>query len=445
VFYLHRADEALRGNSWCQASTTDFVHFTDHGEMLLRGTPNDQDLSVATGSVIEREGRYHIFYTGYNSPFRKQGKPEQGVMHAVSDDLLTWKKIHEDTFFAPQDRFGRDDWRDPFVFWNKDAREYWMLVAARLKTGPSRRRGCTALCVSKDLTKWEVRDPFWAPGLYFTHECPDLFRIGDWWYFVFSEFSERMQTRYRMSRNVNGPWHAADNDTFDVRALYAAKTCTDGKNRFVLGWNPLRTDAKDSGRWQWGGNLVVHEVVQQPDGSLSVRIPKSIDQAFSTPLPQQFQTVTGKCDVSNKGVMIAVPQSFGAAAAGPMPDRCKIEATLEFSEGTRGCGLMLHLGDDSDSCYYVRLEPTRSRLVLDKWPRPGDAQFMVEFERPLALKPGKPIDIKIVADGTISEIYVAGKIAMSTRMYDLKQGRWGVFVNEGTAQFRNLGVFSMSG
>ena len=71
-----------------------------------------------------------------------------------------------------------------------EQKQYWMLIAARLKVGPRRRRGCTALAVSTDLQHWQVRDPFWAPGLFFTHECPDLFRIGDWWYLLFSEFSK---------------------------------------------------------------------------------------------------------------------------------------------------------------------------------------------------------------------------------------------------------------
>ena len=58
---------------------------------------------MATGSVVEHGGKYHIFYTGYNSVLRKQGKPEQGIMHAVSDDLLKWQKIPAETFFARHD------------------------------------------------------------------------------------------------------------------------------------------------------------------------------------------------------------------------------------------------------------------------------------------------------------------------------------------------------
>jgi beta-fructofuranosidase len=240
IFHLYRADGASGGTTWQQVSTTDFVHFTQHGTMLHRGTLQDQDPSVATGSVIrDAEGVYHAFYTGYNSPMRKT-QPEQGVMHATSNDLLHWTKHPSHTFYAPVSMYEKDDWRDPFVFWNNEKKQYWMLIAARLKTGPSRRRGCTALAVSTDLQHWEVRDPFWAPGLFFTHECPDLFRIGDWWYLLFSEFSKSNQTRYRMSRNLNGPWIAPADDVFDTRALYAAKTAFDGTQRYLFGWNPRR-------------------------------------------------------------------------------------------------------------------------------------------------------------------------------------------------------------
>jgi sucrose-6-phosphate hydrolase SacC (GH32 family) len=48
-------------------------------------------------------------------------------MHAVSDNLINWKKVPEDTFFAPESQYEMNDWRDPFVFFNDEKREYWML------------------------------------------------------------------------------------------------------------------------------------------------------------------------------------------------------------------------------------------------------------------------------------------------------------------------------
>ena len=77
-----------------------------------------------------------------------------------------------------------------------------MLVTARLDRGPSDRRGCIALCASRDLVDWEYREPFWAPSSDYSHECPDLFRLGDRWYLVYSVFSEERVTRYRVSESL---------------------------------------------------------------------------------------------------------------------------------------------------------------------------------------------------------------------------------------------------
>ena len=441
LFYLHAwRDKHKHGEGipWYQVSTRDFVHFTEHGEMLPCGTPQEQDLYVATGSVIEGGGQFHIFYTGDNPYMRRQGKPEQGVMHAVSDDLLHWRKIPEDTFYAPQATFEPHDWRDAFVFRNDEAREYWMLLAARLKTGPSRRRGCTALCASKDLKKWEVRGPFWAPGLYYTHECPDLFHLGDWWYLVYSTFSERMVTHYRMSHSLKGPWLAPENDTLDNRAYYAAKTATDGKRRFAFGWNPTRVDSSDNQPWQWGGNLVVHEVVQEANGELTVRMPGAIDKAFSKEIPLQFKPGLGKTEINRNSVKITGPDSFSCAVGGALPEPCKIEMSVEFRERTRGCGIMLRASEDFEEAYYIRLEPGRNRLVLDSWPRSGDVPFLVELERPISLSAEKPVELKVLLDGSICEVYADAKVAMSCRLYNRYTGTWGVFVNEGIAHFKDV-------
>jgi beta-fructofuranosidase len=438
------------GTPWYQVITKDFVHFDEHGEMLPRGSKKDQDLYVFTGSVVYGEGKHHIFYTGHNPYFPDEGKPQEGVMHATSDDLLHWEKIPEDTFYAPSERFELNDWRDPFVFWNPEAREYWMIVAARLKSGPSRRRGCSGLCASKDLRKWEVRDPFWSPGLYFTHECPDLFKMGDWWYLLFSEFTDLVRTRYRMSRSLNGPWLTPKYDYFDAKAFYAAKTASDGQRRFLFGWDPTRTGGRDYHPWDWGGNLVVHELRQESDGTLAVTIPATVDAAFTRPLPAQFPLQLGQVKVGSNQVELVAPKSFGCAAAEMMPDRCKIEAQVQFDPHTRGCGIMLRTSDDLEASYYIRLEPQNRRMVFDSWPRVApeplinvDGGHMAGLDRWLDLAPGVPVDLKVIVDRTTAVVYASGGVAMSLRMYDLPTGRWGFFVDEGSAQFHNIRITAL--
>ncbi len=437
------------GVPWYQVSTTDFVHFVEHGEMLPRGKRDDQDLYVFTGSVIYAEGKHHIFYCGFNPYFKEQGKPEQGIMHAVSDDILNWKKVPEDTFYATGP-YERNDWRDPFVFWNSEANEYWMILAARTKPGPSRRRGCSALCTSKDLKKWEVKDPFWAPSLYFTHECPDLFKIGDWWYLIFSEFSDLIRTRYRMSRTLNGPWLTPKRDYFDGRAYYAAKSAFDGQRRFLFGWEPSRSENRDYYRWDWGGNLVVHELHQEDDGTLSVSMPPTIDAAWTKPLAADFSTKLGQVKVNGDQVELTAPGSFACVAAGMMPDRCKIEAQADFESDTRGLGIMLRTSDDLESSYYIRFEPQNRRLVIDSWPRATPLQneakatieggFIAGLDNWFPWESSVPLDIKILVDRSTAVVYFGGKCAMTLRMYDLPIGRWGFFVEQGAAKFRNIKI-----
>ena len=33
-----------------------------------------------------------------------------------------------------------------------------------------------------------------------------------------------------------------------------------GTRRFIFGWLATRVGEQDDGAWQWGGNLVVHEI-----------------------------------------------------------------------------------------------------------------------------------------------------------------------------------------
>lgn len=440
LFYLKDyRDKANHGEGtpWFHLGTRDFVNFVDYGEAIPRGGEADQDLYIFTGCVYEHDGLFHIFYTGHNPHLRAAGKPEQAVMHATSHDLITWEKDPANPlFFADFDRFEPHDWRDPFVFWNEDTQEFQMLLAARVKEGPYNRRGVTALAASKDLKTWYVCDHFWAPGLYYTHECPDLFRWGDWWYQVYSTFSERMVTHYRMSRTLAGPWGAPVNDTFDGRAFYAAKTASDGDRRFVFGWDPSRTGETDTGSWNWGGNLVVHEVFQQPDGSLTVSPPPEVVAAFGTPCSLSPEPQMGSWALKDEAISVDATGAFAWCRLGEMPVGCRIEATVRFSEDTRGCGLILRSDKALDKGYLVRLEPGRRRVVFDRFPRPGDEPPIIE--RPLKLAPGAPVKLRVLVEDTVIVVYVNDEVALSTRGYEHRHGDVGLFVSEGAATFSDL-------
>ncbi|MHB9033877.1 MAG: GH32 C-terminal domain-containing protein, partial [Anaerolineae bacterium] len=226
--------------------------------------------------------------------------------------------------------------------------------------------------------------------------------------------------------------------TFDGRALYAAKTAASPGQRYLFGWNPTREGFKDYHGWQWGGNLAFHALVQQADGTLRVRPPESVFKAFAQPRTFTFQPGLGESLISSQNVQLTAAESFGCSSAGTLPAAAQIDITITYQAGTRGCGLILHSSEDYESGYYVRLEPEQQRLVFDAWPRPGDQPYMLGLERPLVLSAGQPVRLTVITEGTLGEIYVNDQVAMSVRMYDLAAGNWGVFVQQGSAQFEQF-------
>ena len=430
IFYLldwRNPKKHGEGTPWYKVTTKDFVRFVSHGEMLPRGTEKEFDMYVFTGSVIEKDGKYHIFYTGHNTKM-EEGNYLQAVMHAVSDDLETWTKIPEDTFQALSDDYEIRDWRDPFVFFDEEEKIYKMLLSSRKTSGPSRRRGTTALLVSRDLKHWELREPFWEPHLYYAHECPDLFRIGDWYYQIFSEFSHYHVVRYVMSRSLHGPWITPADDKFDGRAFYAAKTVSDGKKRYLIGWNPTKEGNVDSGLWQWGGNLVTHEIYQRKDGTLAVRMPKKIAKVFRQEVPVSFQTYDGKevdfalLQCVDGAKAIVSKESYGSDYF--------FEGTFRYQKGTKRIGFLLNVDADKDSSYGYFFEPDKQRVVFELFPNfPQYSMNAICVERPMKLVPNKDYEVKIIVQDDIVVAYINGEYALNARMYDSHTGKVGLMTH----------------
>ncbi len=65
-----------------------------------------------------------------------------------------------------------------------------LILGARKGEDKRKQTGRLVHFTSKDLKKWEFKGDFWAPGIYTMFEMPEIFKMGDWWYLVFSEYSE---------------------------------------------------------------------------------------------------------------------------------------------------------------------------------------------------------------------------------------------------------------
>lgn len=444
LFYLHESRRTPKtGMPWQRVVTENFVDFVETGVALPSGGPDADDFNIYTGSIVLDSDRvHHAFYTGHN-PERlgSDGQALQLVLHATSiDGMQTWQRHPADTFGATEG-YETADWRDPFVFWDEKVQLWRMLITARHAQGPARRSGVIAQCTSPDLTSWDSAPPFWDPRRYLAHECPEVFQWGDWWYLVYSEFSDAFTTRYRMSRNLDGPWIVPEFDTLDGRAFYAAKSAPRDGRRLFFGWIASRDGANDDGAWQWAGTLSVLEATQRDDGTLAFHPSDELRETFVAPV-----------DGIPAGTILRAPDGYAdVLTQDDAEDTFRLIARFDIADHTSECGVLLRASADGTEGYALRLEPKRGRLVLDRWPRrstgneqwqiSGDVPFAVELERPVSLAPGEhELDI-IVADD-ICVVTVDNSTVLSTRLYDRPTGRIGAFVGEGSVVVTEFSVLT---
>lgn len=433
LFYLldkHEPRGHLDGIPWCLVETTDFVDFDPKGVMIPFGTEEDQDRCIYTGSILRAQDRFHIFYTGHNPFKRQKGLPEQMVMHAVSDDLHHWTKIPEHTFKAPEG-YEPHDWRDPFVFFDDSDNLYHMLLAARLTEGAAPRRGCTAHLTSEDLISWTLKDPLWAPESYFTHECPDLFKMGDWYYLIFSEFSDINRTRYVMSKSMYGPWIAPKNDVFDTRPYYAAKSWSDGEKRYLFGWISTRMDEDDFSGFRWAGSLAVHEIYPLENGELACREPETIAQSWKADQrPLAFEGGEAvACDKHGTAVVYTEED---------MPSTYRFEADISFEEDTHNFGILLKADPAADTGYALNFEPDAHRVDFFIKPRLNYKNYNDEgMNRVFHMEAGKKYHLTVTVDDTIAVAYINDEIAFSARMYSVEGSKLGIYALHGGMTLHN--------
>jgi len=365
-------------------------------------------------------------YTGFNRDYPQQGKASQVLMIATSTDLINWNKTSE-KLVLPQEGYDPTEWRDPFVFWNENAQEYVMILGTRKLDGKKIRTGRTVLFTSIDFKTWDFKGDFWAPNLFFMHEMPDIFQIGDIWYLLTTEYSDKNKTVYRMSSSLDGPWTASLDDAFDGRAYYAARSCSDGNKRYLFGWVPTKESNDDLANWQWGGTLVVHEVYQREDGTLGVKPPDGVVHAF----------LRGDSLTSKPRTLSSQDSCVEAYLAQSTGNLFMFKADVMFSAGTRSFGIRLFENETTGEAYEFIFQIGEQRVLFDRTPNLPWYRYMNKgLERPLRLEADRPYLIQIIVDDTIATLYVEG-VALNTRMYAKAGQALAIYVVNGKLSVEN--------
>lgn len=438
AFYLKRRQG--RGTPYAHVVSRDLIHWEELPDALETGEPGEPDHgNCFTGSIIERDGTFHLFYTGYtpnNPPL-----PRETICHATSCDLIHWQKNPDNPILLADERwYERDDWRDPFVYWNPTADEYWMLLCARDREAKTTRGGCIGLATSPDLITWKVRPPLWRPNIVFAPECPDLFAAHGRQFLLFSN----VETRYRSFTDWGaGMTFAPPADALDTPRFYAAKAFHANDRHLLVGWVSSNEGETDAGRWEWGGTMgLVRELVPTPEGSLTVRCPEEVRRAFThriydmkeaphiEPLAGRWSGSSVLCGTAPDGMALALIRNF--------PDDYRLSVRLTLQGTAPSAGLLLRVPEALNGGYQLAVEPARQRALVRRWDTWGDAPLTVE--RPVPLQVGHPVTLEVFVRDSVLEAFFDDRIALTSRIYDFKQGALGLFVTNGEVTIEEMEV-----
>ncbi|MBR3521725.1 MAG: DUF4975 domain-containing protein [Prevotella sp.] len=456
VLYLQEYDNnpAFRFHPIWGLSTTDGCNYTSMGEVLPTATSDfAQDAALGTGCAAynEKDGLYYIYYTGHNGNCENR----EVVLRASSTDFKTWTKDISWSLKGPDYGYSSNDFRDPQIFTTEDG-IYHMVISTYPSWGGD---PVFAEFKSSDMKNWEHVGRFkmiWDRML----ECPDIFKMGDYWYLVYSESLKRSWSRkvkYMMAKSFDelkkcfddGPKWPADGHegVLDSRAFYAGKTASDGTDRFIWGWCPYRSGADiheknvsvgggDGNEPNWSGALVCHKIIQHADGTLTLGAVPEMDDKY---IMQQDVKVMESNGYSNN----TLSGDNAYVLFNRLGTHNHISFTVTTSNNWDKFGISLVRGTDSKKYYTMVVNPEDENHRKVNFEQEGEeGQGFIDgidgywFERPQ----DNIYNIDIYTDNSVIVMYINDVCAYTQRIYGIQKNCWSINNYGGSVTVTNVEV-----
>ena len=423
LFYQHNPHAPTHASiHWGHATSTDLVHWVDQPIALAPGAPGEPDDDGCwSGVLVDDAGIPTIVYTGLH------GDQQRPCIAVGSDDLTTWVKDPGNPVIEPPEGLQLNGFRDHCVW--REGNEWHQLIGSGIQG-----RGGTALLYrSTDLRNWEYlhpiligdadeRDPVWTGTMW---ECIDLFDLNGRSVLMFSAWDNGhthypvyMLGTYREGRFL--PKTTIKMDAGE-KYFYAPQTTVDADGRRIaFGWaqeGRNETAQIDAG---WSGVMSLPRVLAiRPDGVLG-QAPASEIQNLRTDHKQLRDLALPRSKPIELTEIIGEQIDLDIRIQTPQPGlvRVAVRCTPDGKERT-----------------VITFDTLQGTLSLDRTRSSLDPNVdTVELHGKLRAHRTDGVDLRIIIDHSILEIFADEELALTARIYPTCSDALRVNVESGVEQ-----------
>ena len=403
-------------------TTSDFVHYEDMGIAInYEEEVTSTDAAIGTGSFIkDKDGLYHCFYTGHNDQGQEEGLPfNEVIRHATSEDQEEWVKDEDFYLYGTE-----NDFRDPYVYYDEDDGMYYMLVTTRVNGAGVIKRYASESLDADDAGWTDLGVFFYNDDGTYNMECPSYIEWNGYYYLFYSEQGDDRVTHYRYKAEKDGEWKKFERDSIDSTGFYAGQIEKAGDKVYALAWCATLS----GGSFDWGGNLVVHELKHASNGELFGVMVSSVKDAITTDITYRL------CD----GAPLADNLSFGGDGLstvcleklGRHITRMKFNFTVEDFGGDFGLTFSL------DGPYNGRLGSSLVAFDLKNSALScySDVSSSLRYGPVLASVPfgfakNREYTVDVIADGEIISVYLDETVCITARFSDMVRRNFAFYSN----------------
>lgn len=230
-------------------SSADGVNWEDKPTICIapRVTPEGWEDDLNRPSVIKRDGKYHMWYTGQYKAGQADGSSH--LFYAVSEDGITFNRVSDRPVLAPELPWEKVAVMNPDVLWDERRRMYRMWYAAGEQYEPN----ALGYAESPDGLVWQkhISNPVFTANRCNAWERHKIGGChvavaGDWHYMFYIGYRDEHYAQIGVARSKNGldgwqrlpsnPILAPTEGEWDGDACYKPFTIYDG-SRWMLWYN----------------------------------------------------------------------------------------------------------------------------------------------------------------------------------------------------------------